>query len=124
MQSELSQHLDGVDRYISMHITLSAPVVVCSDGVSEVTWLPHYCAELWWRDVVGASVVTTRLIWNLIHNEWWKIPAMKGVSEIESYQIPYAVVEAVSRQVFRRSVLCVAVAVGVCGSVGKQIGQC
>jgi len=35
MQSELSQHPDGVDRYISMHITLSAPTVVCSDVPSE-----------------------------------------------------------------------------------------
>ena len=77
MQSELSKHPDGVDRYISMHITLSAPTVVCSDGLSEVTWLPQYPVVLWWRNVVGSSVVTTHLIWNLIHNEWWKIPTMR-----------------------------------------------
>ncbi len=43
----------------------------------KAIWLPHYCAELWWRNVVGDSVITIYLIWNLIHNEWWKIPTMK-----------------------------------------------
>ena len=48
----------------------------------------------------------------------------ESVSEIELYKIPYAVVEALSRQVFRQLVSCVVVAVVVCGSVGKLVGQC